>query len=407
MALLVWLNRDGKLLLAASIARMFGFGFLSIILAIYLTSAGYDALSTGIIITATLVSSSFFTLFASMFGDRIGRRKTLIIFAGLMSISGAIFAFTTDYYLLLLAALIGFINPTGVNFGAFISIEQAIIPQTSSDKKRNYAFALFSTVGTFAMAAGTLTAKVPEFLRVEYGFDLVNSFQPLFMLYALIGVTTMGIYAALSKNAEVQTIKPARKVILSKETKSILKRLSVLFGMDSFAGGFVIQSWVAYWFFVKFAVPENEIADIFFVAGILTAVSYMVAAKLASRIGLVRTMVFTHIPANILLIPLALAPTLHLAIAIYMVRMFLSQMDVPTRQSYVVAIVKPEERVAVAGITNLSRNIPFSASPTLVGYMFQFVSLAFPFIFGGILKTVYDLLLYRSFKQIKPPEERE
>ena len=406
MALLVWLNRDGKLLLAANIARMFGFGFLSIILAIYLTQAGYNELYTGIIITATLVSGSFFTLFASIYGDRIGRRKTLILFAGLMSISGAIFALTTDYYLLLLAALIGFINPTGVNFGAFVSVEQAIIPQTSSDKKRNYAFALFSTIGTFAMAAGTLTAKVPDFLRVEYGFALVNSFQPLFLLYALIGLTTMGIYASLSKNAEVQTSTPVRKITLSKETKSIVKKLSALFGMDSFAGGFVIQSWVAYWFFAKFAVPENEVANIFFIAGILTAVSYMVAAKLASRIGLVRTMVFTHIPANILLIPLALAPTLHLAMAIYMVRMFLSQMDVPTRQSYVVAIVKPEERTAVAGITNLSRNIPFSASPTIVGYMFQFVSLAFPFIFGGVLKTVYDLLLYRSFKQIKPPEEQ-
>ncbi|MGH9909021.1 MAG: MFS transporter [Nitrososphaerales archaeon] len=406
MALLVWLNKDGKLLLAANIARMFGFGFLSIILAIYLTQAGYNELYTGIIITATLVSGSFFTLFASIYGDRIGRRKTLILFAGLMSISGAIFALTTDYYLLLLAALIGFINPTGVNFGAFVSVEQAIIPQTSSDKKRNYAFALFSTIGTFAMAAGTLTAKVPDFLRVEYGFALVNSFQPLFLLYALIGLTTMGIYASLSKNAEVQTATPVRKITLSKETKSIVKKLSALFGMDSFAGGFVIQSWVAFWFFAKFAVPENEVANIFFIAGILTAVSYVVAAKLASRIGLVRTMVFTHIPANILLIPLALAPTLHLAMAIYMVRMFLSQMDVPTRQSYVVAIVKPEERTAVAGITNLSRNIPFSASPTIVGYMFQFVSLAFPFIFGGVLKTVYDLLLYRSFKQIKPPEEQ-
>lgn len=406
MALLVWLNRDGKLLLAANIARMFSFGFLSIILAIYLTHVGYNELYTGIIITATLVSGSFFTLLASIYGDRIGRRKTLMLFAGLMSISGAIFALTTDYYLLLLAALIGFINPTGVNFGAFVSVEQAIIPQTSSDKKRNYAFALFSTVGTLAMAAGTLTAKVPDFLRVEYGFALVNSFQPLFILYALIGLTTMGIYASLSKNAEVQTATPIRKITLSKETKSIVKKLSVLFGMDSFAGGFVIQSWVAYWFFAKFAVLENEVANIFFIAGILTAVSYMAAAKLASRIGLVRTMVFTHIPANILLIPLALAPTLHLAMAIYMVRMFLSQMDVPTRQSYVVAIVKPEERTAVAGITNLSRNIPFSVTPTIVGYMFQFVSLAFPFIFGGVLKTAYDLLLYRSFKQIKPPEEQ-
>lgn len=406
MALLVWMNRDGKLLLAANIMRMLGFGFLSIILAIYLTSAGYDEISTGVILTATLVSGSFFTLFASMYGDRIGRRKILVLFAGLMSISGAIFAFTTDYYLLLLAALIGFINPTGVNFGAFMSVEQAIIPQTISDRKRNYAFALFSTTGTFAMAAGTLLAKVPEFLRIEYDFEHVNSFQPLFMLYALIGLVTLGIYLMLSKKAELLTVKPIHKVTLSPETKSIVKKLSLLFGLDSFAGGFVIQSWVAYWFFVKFAIPENEIADIFFIAGILTAISYILAARIASKIGLVRTMVFTHIPANILLIPLALAPTLHIAMAIYMVRMFLSQMDVPTRQSYVVAIVKPEERTAVAGITNLSRNIPFSASPTLVGYMFQFVSLAFPFIFGGVLKTIYDILLYRSFKQIKPPEEQ-
>lgn len=407
MALLVWLSRDGKLLLGANIARMFAFGFLSIILAIYLTSAGYDEVYTGIIFTATLVSGSLFTLFASIFGDRIGRRKTLMLFAGLMSISGTIFAFTTDYYLLLLAALIGFINPTGVNFGAFISLEQAIIPQTSSDKKRNYAFALYMTLGTFAMAAGTLMAKVPEFLRVEYNFGLVNSFQPLFMVYALIGLIVMGIYAFLSKHAELQTKKPIHKVTLSPETKTIVKKLSLLFGMDSFAGGFVIQSWMAYWFFVKFTVPESQIADIFFVAGILNAISFMVAAKIASKIGLVRTMVFTHIPANLILIPLALAPSLYMAIGLFMTRMFLSHMDIPTRQSYVVAIVKPEERTAVAGITNLSRNIPFSASPTIVGYFFQYVSLAFPFFFAGTLKTIYDLLLYKNFKQIKPPEEQE
>ena len=407
MTLLIWLNKDGKLLLLANITRMLAFGFLSIILAIYLTSVGYDELYTGIIITATLVSGTFFTLFASLFADRIGRKKTLVLFSGLMSISGTIFAFTTDFYLLMLAALIGFINPTGINFGAFISVEQAIIPQTSSDRKRNYAFALFSTVGTIAVASGTLIAKVPEFLRVTYGLDLVNSYQPLFVLYALIGLVTMGIYAALTKNAEVSTIKPVKKVILSAQSKSIVKKLSFLFGIDSFAGGFVIQSWMAYWFFIKFAVPENEIADIFFVTGILTALSYILAVKMASKIGLVKTMVCTHIPANLLLIPLALAPSLQIAIVFYMVRMFLAMMDVPTRQSYVIAIVKPEERIKVAGLTNLSRNIPFSTSPILVGYMFQFVSLAFPFILSGVLKTVYDLLLYRSFKKIKPPEEQE
>ena len=405
-SVLVWLSRDGKLLLAANIARMFGFGFVSIILAIYLKNAGYDAFYSGIIITATLVSSSFFTLFASLYADRIGRRKTLMLFSGLMAIAGLIFAFTTDYYLLLIAALIGLINPTGVNFGPFISVEQAIIPQTSSDKKRNYAFALYSTTGTFAMASGTLFAKFPEVLQQQYGFDVISSFRPLFLAYVLIGLVTIGIYYSLSKLAEVQSKDYIKKFSFSRETKSRVKKLSFLFGMDSFAGGFVIQTWVAFWFFTRFNAPLGEVSEIFFYAGVLTAISYIVAAKLAGKIGLVNTMVFTHIPSNIMLILLAIAPTLHLAMIIYLIRMSLSQMDVPTRQSYVVAIVKPEERTAVAGITSLSRNIPFSVSPTLVGYMFQFVSLAFPFFFAGALKTAYDLLLYKNFKKIKPPEEK-
>ncbi|MGH9933739.1 MAG: MFS transporter [Nitrososphaerales archaeon] len=405
-SILAWLSRDGKLLLAANIARMFGFGFVSIILAIYLKSAGYDALFTGIIITATLVSSSFFTFFASLYADRIGRRKILMLFSGLMVIAGLIFALTTDYYLLLLAALIGLINATGVNFGPFISIEQAILPQTSSDKKRNYTFALYQTTGTFAMAAGTLLAKIPEILQQQYGFDVISSFKPLFFVYVLIGLATIAIYYSLSRLSEVQSENNRKKVVLSSETKSIVKRLSILFGMDSFAGGFVIPTWVAFWFFTRFDAPLGEVSEIMFYAIMLTAISYLVAARLAGNIGLVNTMVFTHIPSNILLIVLAIAPTLQIAIIIYLIRMSLSQMDVPTRQSYIVAIVRPEERTAVAGITNLSRNIPFSVSPTLVGYSFQFVSLVFPFFFAGALKTAYDLLLYKNFRKLKPPEER-
>jgi MFS family permease len=385
---------------------MFGFGFVSIILAIYLKSAGYDALSSGIIITATLVSSSFFTFFASLYADRVGRRKILMLFSGLMVIAGLIFALTTDYYLLLLAALIGLINATGVNFGPFISIEQAMLPQTSSDKKRNYTFALYQTTGTFAMAGGTLFAKLPEMLQQQYGFDVISSFKALFFVYVLIGLATIAIYYSLSKLSEVQSEDNRNKVVLSQETKSIVKRLSILFGMDSFAGGFVIPTWVAFWFFTKFDAPLGEVSEIMFYAIMLTVVSYLVAARLAGKIGLVNTMVFTHIPSNILLIVLAIAPTLQIAIIVYLIRMSLSQMDVPTRQSYIVAIVRPEERTAVVGITNLSRNIPFSVSPTLVGYSFQFVSLAFPFFFAGALKTAYDLLLYKNFRRIKPPEER-
>jgi MFS family permease len=406
-----WLSKDGKLLLAARTLRTFAYGFLSVILAIYLKLVGFEDFYIGLILTATLVNSVIFTLIASFYADRVGRRKILIMYAALMSLSGLIFFLTTNYIALIISALIGTINVTGTETGAFLSIEQAVLPQMVNDiNKRNTVYALYNMVGTFAMSAGVLLSGLPQILAQQYGLNQIQSIRPLFLLYSIIGLAVLGIYYLISNKVEVQTNsmrhKPLRKT-LSPQSKQIVGKLSSLFALDSFAGGFVIQSIVSLWFFTKFGVDLTTLSYIFSVAGVLTAFSYLAAAKIADRIGLINTMVFTHIPSNILIILVAFAPTFPLAVALYLTRMALSQMDVPTRQSYLVAVVKENERTAAAGITNISRNITQSISPSIAGYILQSLSiLSAPFVLGGALKIVYDVALYFNFKSIKPPEER-
>jgi MFS family permease len=405
------LSKDGKLLLAARTLRTFAYGFLSVILAIYLKLVGFEDFYIGLILTATLVNSVIFTLIASFYADRVGRRKILIMYAALMSLSGLIFFLTTNYIALIISALIGTINVTGTETGAFLSIEQAVLPQMVNDiNKRNTVYALYNMVGTFAMSAGVLLSGLPQILAQQYGLNQIQSIRPLFLLYSIIGLAVLGIYYLISNKVEVQTNsmrhKPLRET-LSPQSKQIVGKLSSLFALDSFAGGFVIQSIVSLWFFTKFGVDLTTLSYIFSVAGVLTAFSYLAAAKIADRIGLINTMVFTHIPSNILIILVAFAPTFPLAVALYLARMALSQMDVPTRQSYLVAVVKENERTAAAGITNISRNITQSISPSVAGYILQSLSiLSAPFVLGGALKIVYDVALYFNFKSIKPPEER-
>jgi MFS family permease len=411
IASLRWLSKDGKLLLAARTLRTFAYGFLSVILAIYLKLVGFEDFYIGLILTATLVNSVIFTLIASFYADRVGRRKILIMYAALMSLSGLIFFLTTNYIALIISALIGTINVTGTETGAFLSIEQAVLPQMVNDiNKRNTVYALYNMVGTFAMSAGVLLSGLPQILAQQYGLNQIQSIRPLFLLYSIIGLAVLGIYYLISNKVEVQTNsmrhKPLRET-LSPQSKQIVGKLSSLFALDSFAGGFVIQSIVSLWFFTKFGVDLTTLSYIFSVAGVLTAFSYLAAAKIADRIGLINTMVFTHIPSNILIILVAFAPTFPLAVALYLARMALSQMDVPTRQSYLVAVVKENERTAAAGITNISRNITQSISPSIAGYILQSLSiLSAPFVLGGALKIVYDVALYFNFKSIKPPEER-
>jgi len=406
--ILDWLTKDGKLIISARIIRTFSFGFLSMILAIYLKQIGFDELFIGFILSATLVNSIIFNLFSSFFADRIGRKKVLIIYASLMAVSGCIFLLTENYFALILAAFIGTINVTGSETGAFLSLEQAILPQTVKNiKKTNNVFALYNMIGTFAMAGGVLLASLPQIIQENFGYSTIDSFKPLFLIYLLAGIAVVIVYFFFSKEIEVKKSLDSKtfSTNLSPKSKQIILKLSSLFALDSFAGGFVIQSIVAFWFFTKFGVDLTTLSLIFSIAGVLTAISFFFAAKIADRIGLIYTMVFTHIPSNVLLILIAFAPTFHLALGLYLARMSLSQMDVPTRQAYIVAVVEENERTAAAGITNTSRNIAQSISPSITGAIIQSLWLSAPFVFGGMLKIVYDIGIFINFRKIKPSHE--
>ena len=399
--------------MTARILRTFAYGFLSIVISIYLKLIGFDVFLIGLILTSTLINSVIFTLVASFYADRIGRRKMLIIYAIMMAISGVIFFVTSNYIALIVAGLIGTINVTGTETGAFLSIEQAVLPQTVKDsKKRNTLFAFYNMVGTFAMSAGVLVSGLPGIIQHQYGLNQIDSIRLLFLAYSILGIGVLGIYLSLSKRVELMQRRAGREnqdeksipkpltQTLSPASKKIVAKLSGLFAIDSFGGGFVIQSIVSLWFFTKFGADLTLLSYIFSIAGVLTAFSFLASAKIADRIGLINTMVFTHIPSNILLILIAFSPTLPIAIAFYLARMALSQMDVPTRQSYIVAVVKEDERTATTGITNISRNITQAISPSIAGSILQSVSLLFaPFLLGGLIKIVYDVALYLQFKR--------
>jgi MFS family permease len=403
-----WISIDGKLLLCARIVRTFAYGFLSVILAIYLKLIGFDDILIGIILSVTLINSIIFTLFASFYADRIGRRNMLLLYTIMMSISGIIFFVTENPLALIIAALLGTLNITGSETSAFLSIEQSILPQTIKDnRKRNTLFGFYNMAGTFAMGAGILIANLPIIIENELEFDKIYAIKLLFLFYSLLGILVLGIYLKLSSAIEIKKEKTSTPIaeILTPKSKKIVTKLSGLFAIDSFAGGFAIQSIVSFWFFTKFDIDLSIISYIFSIGSVLTAFSYIIAAKIADKIGLINTMVFTHIPSNILLILLAFAPTLEMAIVFYMIRMALSQMDVPTRQSYIVGVVEENERTASAGITNMSRNIAQAISPSITGYIIGVLSLSAPFVIGGLLKIIYDITLYINFRKIKPSEE--
>lgn len=406
-----WLSKDGKLLLSARIVRAFSYGFLSIVLAIYLKSIGFNEILIGAILSATLVNSVIFTMLASFYADRFGRRRILTLYAVMMAVSGIIFLITDNYIALIIAAFIGTVNVTGAETSAFLSIEQATLPKTVKDiKKRNTAFGFYNMVGMLAMSVGVLLSSFPQILQNNFGFSQIDSFKPLFAVYAIAGLASAVIYYFLSREIEVQTPAKPHSLIhgnLSPKSKKIIWRLSALFSVDSFAGGFVIQSIVSFWFFTKFGVVLSDLALIFSVAGVLTAFSYVLATRLADRIGLINTMVFTHIPANILTVLVAFAPTFPLALGFYLGRMTLSQMDVPTRQSYIASVVNEDERIAAAGITNTSRNVTQAISPSIAGVIIQSLWLSAPFVVGGLLKIAYDVGLYVNFRKIKPVQEQE
>jgi MFS family permease len=402
------LTRDGRLLFATRIARLFGYGFLSVVLVLYLVEIGFGAFEVGLLLTLTLVGDAAISLWLTTHADRIGRRRVLLAGAGLLVLAGIAFLLSRDLWVLVLTATIGVISPSGNEVGPFLAVEQAALSQTVADRQRTRVFAWYNLAGSFATASGALAAGLLGGALQATGASSLDSYRAIILGYALIGVLLAGLFATLSPaiEAPVRTdVSVATRLGLHR-SQGVVARLAALFALDAFAGGFVIQSIVSFWFATRFGLSIGALGALFFGANILAGVSALLAAPLAARFGLINTMVFTHLPSNILLILVPLMPTAPLAVAVLLARFSISQMDVPTRQSYTMAVVDPDERSAAAGVTGIARSVGAAVSPSIAAPLMASVGVGgLPFVIAGSLKIVYDLLLYRSFRAIRPPEE--
>lgn len=399
---------DIVIIFAARITRLFAYGFVSVILMLYLAAAGLREVQIGLLFSCALIGDAGISLWITTVADRIGRRRMLLLGAGLMTLAGVAFLATSQFLLLALAAIIGVISPSGSEIGPFLSIEQAALSHLLPDDKRTRTFAWYSLTGSVATACGALLGGLLSHSLQGRGLNALDSYRIVLGGYVLCGIVLAVLFAFLSTNVEIAPSNATgRKTLGLHRSGRIVAKLSVLFALDAFAGGFVIQSIMAYWFHVRFGADEGTLGAIFFGANLLSGLSALLAARIAARIGLVRTMVFTHFPSNVLLCLVPLMPSLPLAVGVLLLRFSISQMDVPTRQSYTMAVVAPDERSAAAGVTGIARSIGAAVSPTLSGVFLAVPALlAAPFYAAGILKIVYDLLLYRSFREIRPPEER-
>ena len=400
------LTRDGRLLFITRSLRLFAYGALAVILVVYLTNLGLSASQTGLLLTLILVGDTAVSLYLTTRADRLGRRRMLIIGAMLMVAAGLTFAWTRNFLLLIVAGTIGVISPSGNEVGPFLSIEQAALAQVVPPAARTTVFAWYTLAGSFATAAGSLCGGVLAHVLQGSALVPLAHYRVVVLLYAALGAVLAVLFTRLSPAAEVLSPGVTSTRFGIGQSRDVVLRLSGLFALDSFAGGFVVQSFAAYWFYLRFGVNPATLGVIFFWANLFAGVSALLATRLAARFGLVKTMVFTHLPSNILLILVPLMPTLPLAILVLLARFSISQMDVPTRQSYVMAVVRPEERSAAAGITGVARTTGAAIAPVFAGWLFARPSLiSVPFFIAGTLKVVYDLLLYRGFASARPPEE--
>lgn len=402
---------DIPLLFTTRIVRLFCYGFLSVILALYLAEAGLTETQIGLLFTLTLIGDAVISLWLTTSADRWGRKKTLLVGALLMAGAGIGFVLTKNYFLLMLAAIFGVISPSGNEIGPFLSVEQASLTQLISNEKRTHFFAWYNLAGSFATATGALVSGwLAQSFQLS-GSTTLESYRFVLIGYALGGVILLLLFANLSSNIEVATPHAVRSTKYSlglHRSRNVVFKLSALFALDAFAGGLIVQSLLAYWFHVRFGADIALLGSIFFGANILAGISALLAVRIANKFGLVNTMVFTHIPSNVLLICIPLMPTLPLAIGLLLLRFAISQMDVPTRQSYTMAVVAPDERSAASGVTSIARSLGASLSPALAGLLFGAPALlSVPFFISGTLKIVYDLLLYRDFRAVMPPEEEQ
>jgi MFS family permease len=408
-------SRDVALLLATRGVRLFAYGLVSVVLVLHLAAAGLSEGRIGLLLTLTLLGDTLVSLVITTRADRAGRRRMLLVGAGLMIFAGVLFAATTHFALLLVAATLGVISPAGGEVGPFLAIEQAMMAQSVPSERRTSAFAWYTLVGAFATALGALAGGALASWLQGAGWTALDSYRAVVGGYAALGAVLLALFLRVSSAAEAPAPPSpgtARPSFLASSlglhrSRGVVLRLAGLFSLDAFAGGFVVQAFVAYWFHRRFGAEPATLGVIFFGANALAGLSALSAAWVARRIGLVRTMVFTHVPSNVLLLLVPFMPTLPLAAGMLFLRFSISQMDVPTRQSYTMAVVEPGERSAAAGVTGIARTVGASLAPMLAGPLYASAALAsVPFLVSGLLKIVYDVTLFLAFRGVPAPEER-
>jgi predicted MFS family arabinose efflux permease len=395
-------SSDAVRILTARGLRAFADGFVSLLLPIYLVELGFSALAIGVIVTSTLIGTALLTLWVGLIANRYSRRRLLLAAAVLMAATGAGFAVVKDFWPLLVIAFVGTMNPTSGDASIFGPLEQTVLTQTVEPRRRTALFARYSVIGSLAGALGVLAASFPDLAALWTGWPRATSMQFMFALYATLGVVAMLLYRPLSPAVEMASEVPTAPL---RQSRGLVYGLAALFGMDSFGTGFLVQSLLALWLYQSFQISVTTAAAILFWSGVCSAVSYLVAVPIAKRIGLINTMVFTHLPSNFLLILIPFAPNLATAIGLLLARSALSQMDVPTRTSYVMAVVTPEERPAAASITAVPKTFAWAAGSIISGYLLTLSSFGWPLLIGGVIKGVYDVLLLIKFQKVRPPEE--
>lgn len=371
-------------------------------LGLYLDAIGLDTTAIGWIFTAALAGGAVMTVVLTAVADTWGRRSLLVLGAVLMALAGLVFAATTNPILLAVAAIFGTISPSGKEVGPFLSIEQAILPQTTHEQNRTAAFSAYNLVGSLSGALGALAVGLPSF----FSLAPLTGYRLLVWGYVVSAILMLVLFAFLSPAIEVKTRSaPDSRSIGVRRSRGTVAKLAALFALDAFAGGFIVQSLVAYWFYLRYKTDINALGGIFFGANLLSALSFLAAPTIARRIGLLNTMVFTHLPSNFLLLLVPLMPNLELTIVVLLARHLLSQLDVPTRQSYTMAVVDPSERAASAGIMSVARNVGAAIAPLFTGPVLAVPSLGLPFLLAGGLKIIYDLWIFALFRHVRPAEE--
>jgi MFS family permease len=398
--------RSLVLLFIAAAVRSLATGFLGVVLGVYLARLHVDALRIGLVLGAGLVGGTVATAAVGRWADRIGRRRSLIVLAVLSSAAGLGLALVPPYPALLAVAFVSMLNGMGTDRSAIFALEQAIVPALVTDRNRTWALSWNNVVLDGGGALGALGGALPSAVQRFAGVDITESYRFIFLVLGLLQLSTALLYARLPVEVELAPSMRLSPVPVSPQSKTLVRRLAVLFSVDAFGGGFLGDALVSYWFFRRFGIDERALGALFFIVHLLNAASHLAAAWLARRIGLVNTMVFTHLPSSVFLLAVPLAPTASWAIGLFLCREAVVEMDVPTRQSYVAAIVSPHERTYASSVTNLTRTLSWAGASALAGVLMQNVAFSAPLIFGGSLKIAYDVMLFRRFRRLKPSEER-